>query len=293
MKKTRYINLLAIAGLLFVAFACDQADGRQIFEGPYYVQLTSSSASISEADENSTVTIQVSNVGPTLDSDIVVTYSTDGSTAVEGVDYELAAGQTSGEIVIPAGEHFGSLQLNTINNDETDGDKTLAITLVSANNGLSAGSGAIGVSYSLAISDDDCPFDITAFPGAYDVSWVQSAGWIWDAGENTGFVSSLTATATANVYDTDNLLGATDGGQNDVQLVALFVDDVAETVAIYDDGSGAQEFYKNTSFLQRYAVGTGAGEVGTCGPTFSFSYDVLREDVATVAVSVTATYSKQ
>lgn len=279
--------------LVIVASSCDPEDGRVTFGGPYYAQFTTSSFTISEEMESTVVLVEVSNVGPTSDSDIVVSYTTDGSTAVEGVDYELLEGQTSGEITIPAGEHFGYLKLRTIDNEETDGVKTINFIMSGVSGGLSAGSGAVGVSYVVTINDNDCPMDLTTFSGGYDVSWVQSSDWIWDAGENTGYVSSLSATADANVFDSDNLLGATDGGQNDVQLVALYVDDVNLTVGVYDDGSGPQEFYKNTSFLQRYVLGTGDGPIGTCGPQFEFSYDVLREDIATVAVSVTATYIHQ
>lgn len=290
MKIFNKISLFLITAMAVAFTACDEEDGRTTFEGPFYVQYTGNSASVSEADTTSIIKIEVSNVGPTVDSDITVNYTTEGSAEV-GVDYEILRGGTPGQIIIPAGQHFGTLELRTINNDETDGDKTLDFTLSSADNGLEVGRGAIGVTFSLNISDDDCPFDIATFPGSYNVSWVQSSGWIWGAGENTGFVSNLTTTADANVFGTDNLLGATDGGQNDVQVVNLVVDDVAQTVAI-DDSNGPQEFYKNTSFLQRYVSGTGAGEVGTCGPSFSFSYDVLREDQATVATSVTATYVK-
>ena len=51
--------------------ACDEEDGRTTFGGPFYVQFTANSASVSEADTTTIVQIQVSNVGPTLDSDIV------------------------------------------------------------------------------------------------------------------------------------------------------------------------------------------------------------------------------
>lgn len=290
MKTFNRLGLLFMSAFALLFTACDEEDGRTTFEGPYYVQFTANSASVSEAETSKVIKIEVSNVGPTVNSDITVNYSVGGD-AVEGVDYQLLRGATSGQIVIPAGEHFGSIEISTINNDETDGDKTLELTITGASNGLEAGRGAIGTKFSVSISDDDCPFDITTFPGTYNVSWVQSSGWIWEAGEQTGFVSNLTTTADPNVFGTDNLLGATDGGQNDVQIVNLFVDDVAETVGI-DNSNGPQEFYKNTSFAQRYAIGTGAGDVGTCGPSFSFSYDVLREDQSTVATSVTATYVK-
>ncbi|MTI21139.1 hypothetical protein E1176_08915 [Fulvivirga sp. RKSG066] len=290
MKIINKFSLFLIAFAVIFTSACDEEDGRTTFEGPFYVQYTGSSASVSEADTTTVIKVEVSNVGPTLNSDIIVNYTVEGDAEV-GVDYEILRGGTPGQIVIPAGEHFGVIELRTINNDETDGNKSIDLTLTSANNGLEVGRGAIGTTYSLSISDDDCPFDITTFPGTYNVSWVQSSGWIWDAGENTGYVSNLTATSETNVFGTDNLLGATDGGQNDVQVVNLVVDVDAETVGI-DNSNGPQEFYKNTSDLQRYAVGTGEGAVGTCGPTFSFSYDVLREDQATVAVSVTATYEK-
>ncbi len=306
MKKIRYINLLAIAGLLFVAFACDQADGRQIFEGPYYVQLTSASSSISEADTTTTVSIQISNVGPTLTSDIIVTYSTEGSTAVEGVDYELAAGQTSGQIVIPAGEHFATLDLNTINNSVADGVKTLDITLVSADNGLSAGSGAIGVNHSLTISDDDCPLDLTTFPGSYDLDFTHTVGFLWASGTQTGFVATLTATSDPNIFNCENFFGIVDreaaatlGSADGLGLIPLFVDDVAETVGVSTDysvpaggiggtgGTGTGHWFYDGGAGPREIRAVSSGPVATCGPDFSLAADIYRTNEGTLGTSIT------
>lgn len=294
MKLKNIINGLVLVALLFVASSCDPENGRVTFDGPYYVQFTGSGSTISEEMESTTVIIEVSNVGPTKNEDIVVSYSTEGSTAVEGVDFDLAAGQTSGQIVIPAGKHFGTLKLNTIDNLDADGVKSLKVTLTSASGGLDAGRGAIGLSYTLTINDNDCPLDLDTFAGSYDMDFTHTAGFLWAAGFQSGFVSTLIPTTDANIFDCENFFGIVDRDAlgslgSELGLIPIYIDDVAETAAIapYPDGKTGHYFYSSGGTAPREIQGVSAGPVATCGPDFSLSANVVRTAEQTVGTSIT------
>ncbi len=290
MKNIKFLSLIAFGVIMIFAGSCDQAEGRVTFEGPYYVQFTSSAASISEEQTSSVISVQVSNVGPTLDQDITVNYSTEGSTAELDVDYEIVGTAVAGEIIIPAGKHFGTVKFRTIDNGDADGVKTLNLTLSGASNGLSAGSGAIGVNYALTITDDDCPLDLSTFPGSYDLNFTHTAGFLWAAGYQEGFVATLSATSTANVFDCENFFGIVDRealgtlGSPSLGVIPIEIDEDAKTAAV---SAGAHFFYLSGGTAQRDIVGTGSGAVGTCGPSFSLSADVVRTADSSIGTSIT------
>ena len=158
MKKINYLLISALVLGSFMLNSCDEENGRQTFEGPYYAQFTRSAQSINE-NTTGQADVEVSNVGPTLDVPITVNYSVDpASTAVEGVDYEFIGG-APGQITIPAGQHFGTIGIKPIDNFATESDRTVILNLESAT-GLEAGRGAIGIQHTVTILDNDCPIDL-------------------------------------------------------------------------------------------------------------------------------------
>jgi hypothetical protein len=285
MKKFKILNIGAAICFLFALSSCDQEDGRVTFGGPYYVQFTTSAQSVSEA-AGSVVAIQVSNVGPTVSEDIIITYETTGSVAVEGVDYELEAGQTSGQIVIPAGRHFGELRFIPTDNDDSDGSRSLIFTLTGASSNLEAGSGAIGVTYTVTLTDDDCPLDLETIPGAYDHDFVHTAGFLWNAGAQSGFVATLATTDVANVFSCTNFFGIVDrfaagALPGEPGIIPIQINVVEKTAQVL---AGDHILYGTTG--PRDIRGTGTGPVETCGPNFSLSADLVRRIEQTVGTSI-------
>lgn len=153
MMKSIYkltFSFLLIAGLL----SCDEENGRTVFEGPYYTQFTTLTLQIEEG-AGGTIEVPVSNVGPTLNQDIVINYTIDpASTAVEGVDFEIEG--TMGQVTIPSGQHFGAVVIKPIDDLALESDKTIILKIGDNNAGLEAGRGAIGVKSTITIVDDDC-----------------------------------------------------------------------------------------------------------------------------------------
>jgi len=169
MKILNKLMIVMVSAL--VLLSCDEEDGRTVFEGPFYVSFTSNTAIVSEADES--YFIEVSNVGATLGSEITVNYQVEGD-AQEGVDYEIVGG-SEGTVVIPAGEHFGTLELRTIDDLSADGALSLTLTLSDNSAGLNNGRGEIGKTLTLTITDDDCPL-ADGFVGVYSVDEVFTSG---------------------------------------------------------------------------------------------------------------------
>ncbi|GAA4849682.1 Calx-beta domain-containing protein [Algivirga pacifica] len=185
MKKL--INKLFMAGAMLSAMtfnACTEPESN-VFEGPYYVRFSTSSAVVSEAEEGETITnnISVHLVGPAQASDVTVAYEISGS-AESGSDYILA---NAGTVTIPAGEHFATISITTVNNDIAESTETIELSLTSVDGAnLRVGqddNGMLGANFTLTINDDDCPIVIAS---SYTVSFTDPS---WAAEYDRGSVS--------------------------------------------------------------------------------------------------------
>jgi len=149
MKKMIY-KITSIAMLMLVTLvACEEK--LTIFEGPYHVRFTNTSATIDENKPAGT-SIQLHFAGPKTEEAINVTLKVEGGQ--EGVDFKFLEGGTS--ISIPSGNFFTSIKVAAIDNDENDGNKTVVFTIESVSGGFSAGLGLVGKTFTLTIKDDDC-----------------------------------------------------------------------------------------------------------------------------------------
>jgi hypothetical protein len=97
---------------IFALFILACEEERITYKGPYHVRFTESSSSARESF-NEPIDIQVHLAGPVRDEDVTVTYSISGD-AREGIDYVVLGSERS--VVIPAGEYFGTIQIQLINN---------------------------------------------------------------------------------------------------------------------------------------------------------------------------------
>lgn len=141
--------LTAFVLVVVVAVACEEK--QTIFDGPYYVRFTNTSASIAEnATSNSTIRLHAAS--PKRGSEIEVKLSVQGGT--EGVDFDFVQGGTT--LTIPAGEYFTQFVIAPIDNDINDGAKTIRFTIESVSGGLDAGFGLVGKTFTYSITDDDC-----------------------------------------------------------------------------------------------------------------------------------------
>ncbi|HYG40922.1 MAG TPA: hypothetical protein VD908_19995 [Cytophagales bacterium] len=145
----------AIVLVLAVVIFCSCQKEEITFEGPYHVRFTDTLITVKES-VTQPVKISIHNVGPILEEDILVKYSVAGS-AREDVDYFISGNK--GEVIIPAGESFGYIDLRLINNaNNILESQELNFTLEEVTpSTLAIGrstNGIIGKSFSLIIEDD-------------------------------------------------------------------------------------------------------------------------------------------
>ena len=103
-------NIFWAALFVFAILSCEE--DRITYKGPYHVRFTESASSARESF-NEPIDIQVHLAGPLRDEDVTITYSISGD-AREGIDYVVLGNE--GSVVIPAGEYFGTIQIQLINN---------------------------------------------------------------------------------------------------------------------------------------------------------------------------------
>jgi len=152
MRKSFPILKIIISLLLLATTRCETE--KIIFRGPYHVRF-SKSASFEKESFSQPIEIEVHLVGPALDQDVTMTYGIGGD-AREGVDYTILDDRT--KVTIPAGEYFGSIRIQLINNaNNILRSQAIVFTLLTTDvNDLAVGQGesAIGKIFTFTIFDD-------------------------------------------------------------------------------------------------------------------------------------------
>ncbi len=152
MRRSDRILKSFVCILLIVTAGCETDP--IIFQGPYHVRFTEETGSDKESN-SSVITVEVHNVGPALDEDINLGYTISGS-AREDVDYVVLDKRK--RVTIPAGEYFGYIRLQLINNaNNILRSQNIVFTLQTTNrDGLQVGQGdsALGRTFTFTIMDD-------------------------------------------------------------------------------------------------------------------------------------------
>lgn len=146
----RIIKTFALLAFSWLIFGCEEDN--IIFDGPYHVRFTDSTATFKESHPE-IIEIGVHLVGPQIDDDLDITYVV-GGTAREGKDYEFIT--EKGRVSIDDGDSFGTIRIRLLNNANNILDEqTLELTLITVNNrNVAVGQGKIGRKYVLTIEDD-------------------------------------------------------------------------------------------------------------------------------------------
>ncbi|HEU5289652.1 MAG TPA: hypothetical protein VFU05_03350 [Cyclobacteriaceae bacterium] len=152
--KSVQLNILKVVTLLVIGFISGCETERILFTGPYHVRFTESTDFAKESD-NDIVQLEVHLVGPAMDQDITVHYKITGD-ARENVDYIILG--TRGEVIIEAGEYFGYIQLQLINNSNNilrSQDIVFTLeTVFPGTLGVGQGKSEIGKEFTYTILDD-------------------------------------------------------------------------------------------------------------------------------------------
>ncbi|MEI9919878.1 MAG: hypothetical protein WDO14_13925 [Bacteroidota bacterium] len=154
MIKVRQI--LSIGFLIAIAFTMACEADKHLFEGPYFVRFTDEVATQKES-HSAPIEIQIHNAGPAPKEDVVINYSIGGS-ARQGIDYTING--TPGKVKIKAGEYFGNIEVQLINNSNNIlRSQDIVFTLITIDDdtdGLQVGQGKsqMGKTFTLTINDD-------------------------------------------------------------------------------------------------------------------------------------------
>lgn len=166
-------NLLQALAVLLVCIACQEDE--QVYSGRSHVRFTESSDRVVEnysdpADRNANepIRIPLHVVGSPASVETQVFYRLSG-TAELGKDYQILSGD---QVVIPAGEYVGYIEVEPINNAVRDNDRTAIFTIDSTSSNIEIGmtdNSIMGRSYRLTITDDDCLQNLKLFTGTWRV----------------------------------------------------------------------------------------------------------------------------
>ena len=136
-----------------MSMACENE--KRLFNGPYFVRFTD--VAMTQKESHSTLLkIEVHTAGPAPKNDVIINYAIAGS-AREGTDYTIEG--TRGKLRIKAGEFFGTINIQLINNSNNilrSQDIVLTLMTIEDDSDLQIGQGPsqIGRAFTLVIQDD-------------------------------------------------------------------------------------------------------------------------------------------
>jgi hypothetical protein len=151
-KMSPKILKSGILVMLILLASCETE--KIIFRGPYHVRFTEGSGYDKES-YSSPIEIEVHLAGPALEEDLTIGYSIGGN-AREDVDYVIL--EERKKVKIPAGEYFGKIKIQLINNaNNILRSQDIIFTLLTTNRDkleVGQGSSAIGKTFTFTIFDD-------------------------------------------------------------------------------------------------------------------------------------------
>lgn len=290
MKTIRRIAIYIAA--FFAVVACEE-EFVTIDSSEYFVRFQAASTSLIEGV--TTIKIPVTLGSPAQSSAVDITYEVGGD-AVSGKDFNFVS--AVGSVSIPAGSFADTIRIDILDDLETDGPKALTLTLTSVSNGFSAGIGTLGKVYTVNIADNDCPFDVSEYVGAYDMTMTLANGFIYAAGTYELEANLTLGSAPNTLVDPDfGYLAAS--GRTPVPVTIEF-DPLGPTTRTlgnnytFGDGSSVTDavYAYGTTPNQRYFTGDGFGTLASCDKSFTVKALIRRED-GSVGQILTLTYTKK
>lgn len=162
MKKT--VLLLTATVLSIFMFSCEEDDDRHVYNEGNVTYLSETSGQLFVTSDNPSTSIEIVS---TTTSSSARTYSivvdTENSTAVEGVEYTLP----STSVTIPAGEYFGSFDVNGIFDGASEAGTELVLNITGDNVAGFDTSFTLGI-FKLCESDLGGTYSMTTTYGFHD-----------------------------------------------------------------------------------------------------------------------------
>lgn len=280
MKKFNILKYLPIALLAATAFACeDYVDENLnvISENAVapYVEFDSEDP-LNTTEDGGPATVRIT-LPVTQYEDVAVAYAL-GGTAVYGTDYTIegATAGAGGTITIPYEPEANrndrqDVEINVINNEITDGEKTIILTLESAETAsgkevrIGKGTTEELVAKTIVIKDDDCPSELSGTYAAGNSCYASDSSVpVWTEQEKNG------------VYDVTDITGGYYAYAGAPNIPAVVVEKcgtlIIEDFSMYD---GALNFtnmsgtVNDDGTLTIFWEETGFGGGASCTTTFT------------------------
>ncbi len=262
-------NINKIFGVLLIAVVtmvgCSEEELTTV---PKHVRFTDASGAIGEADAEP-FKVSVHLAAPIQSEEVTIGYEITGGTAVDGTDYTIDGGNS---ITIPGGELFASFNVITIDNFESDGNKTVEFTITSVSGDATIGLGLLGKTFTLSINDDDCSPNLA---GTYSVSTVGCGGAGGGTCGGDFEIADYEVTVTrvaAGVYELSDLTGglyagpygaADNPGQMEDECGVLTFTEQPDVVYGGDVFDGLGSVNEDGSFVVEWSNGYGDSGVST------------------------------
>ncbi|GIV40316.1 MAG: hypothetical protein KatS3mg033_2116 [Thermonema sp.] len=281
MKKILYTIGLFLTGAALLSSCMEDPGTEIVFDKKPVVEFNYATFSTKPKDravtlldgENYPLQVQVNWIGKAPGNDVVIPVTIDeaNTTGQEGVDFIIP----KKEVVIPAGETIGYLDIEVIDDQYSGGEEfTIALSLQpGADYEVSKNAGSLEYDYFIA-----CPFDINTFVGAYDCDepgyavYPVNFSLVYD-----GTGNEPPTTQNDNFWDV--------GAAINYEFEPTSIVDVVITIP-------EQEFvYGSNTYV---VTGTSEGTVpNTCSGDFKVSYTVKRKNTGATVDSNIHTFTKQ
>jgi len=182
LKSTKIMVAIFMVAAIFAG--CDTLDFEEpdkTLDAPNYVTFEDGSASVSEAVGEDGLSVQIKRSNADQSLTVVLSVESTFVDSEEDASDEFSITPSNLEVTFAEGEYLSStLQIVPVNNDFSDGDKLVTVTIesVSSNDFVIGypGPAQLNSSTDITIVDDDCPIDFAGWEGTYTVEEVFTAG---------------------------------------------------------------------------------------------------------------------
>jgi len=157
--KTLFKSLIIIAVVSFVAIACDEDETTfepLNFPTDAFIAFDGNNIEVDEFD-TADIVVSVSMATVNQTQDVTVDFTISSSDAILGTDFEVVDNKS--QFTIAAGEYSDDLRLRLIDNQDSEPNKTITITLTGTNASATLGypgPDALNSTIDIVILDDDC-----------------------------------------------------------------------------------------------------------------------------------------
>jgi hypothetical protein len=181
LKSTKILVAIFIVAAIFAG--CDTLEFEEpdkTLDAPDYVTFQDGSASVSEAVGEDGLSVQINRSNADQSLTVVLSVESTFAGSEEDASDEFTVNPSNLEVTFAEDEYSTTFQIIPVNNDFSDGDKVVTVTIESVSSSDVVigypGPDQLNRSSDITIVDDDCPIDFAGWEGTYEVEEVFTSG---------------------------------------------------------------------------------------------------------------------